>query len=221
MVAFSGVRNAYAIGFELTGDNCRVDHNMVAETHARDAGESVGIALSKSDADHCRVSHNLIYNRNPSVPYRSFGVWTDNASLVEANTVEKFSYAIVQVGSTGKRNKNIVVDEECRGQFYANDSRSSHDAFLSKEPVSRCPDAEEVIESLKSISRKAYFYRKAQSFQMKDDMKNATVHFLSAARLGSEEASRLARRNVDLGLISQAEFDAATRQAEGLAKTQD
>jgi hypothetical protein len=209
---------AYAIGLELSGDRCTVYSNFIGETYGRDVGEGVGISLSSADANQCRVTNNVISNRNTSVFGRTFGIWSDNLSVIEQNTVQGFDYAIVQPPESGDgiRENNVLIDERCHGLFYANDERSLHDIRVPREALRPCADLKEAIAALKSVNRRVYFYRKAERLVTKKKWQKATAYFLAAEELGSTEAARIARKHLSLGLISEPEFETAEQRAKQL-----
>jgi hypothetical protein len=209
--------NAYAIGLEISGDHCAVDANLISETYGHEAGEGVGIALSREGANGCRVTNNVISNRSPSRFGRTFGIWSSNKSLVKQNTVQNFDYAIVQTSSgEGIRDKNVIINEHCRGVFYANDKRSFHDTKISQNAGRSCADAKDAVASLESVNRKIYFYRKAETLVMRGDWQNATAYFLAAEKLGSAEGARVAHKHLELGLISERQFEIAEHRAAEL-----
>jgi hypothetical protein len=210
--------NAYAIGLELSGDHCIIDANLIGETYGREAGEGVGIAITRAGDDACRVTNNIISNRQSNPLGRTFGIWSSNKSLVKQNTVQNFDYAIVQPPSPSEeaiRDKNVIINERCRGLFFAHDARSFRDRRFSQNAGS-CADAKNAIASLQSVNRKVYFYRRAETLVMRSDWRNATAYFLAAEKLGSTEAARVARKHLDLGLISETQFKTAEHRAEEL-----
>ncbi len=207
--------DAFAIGLELSGDYCTVYSNLVSETYGRDAGEGVGISISSDRDDHCSVTNNVISNRAANQLGRTFGIWSDNLSAVIGNTVQNVDYAIVQP-PLAVRGNNIVIDEHCHGLFYAKTEQAPGDTQISRQSSPPCPDLKEVINALKAVNRKVYFYRKAQRLAMKDKWSRATAYFLAAEKLGSVEAARIARKHLALKLVSEGEFQSAERQAANL-----
>jgi len=206
--------DAYAIGLELSGDHCVIDSNFIGETYGHAAGEGVGISLSSESADHCSVAKNIISNRASSALGRTFGIWSDNASMVTQNTVQGFDYAIVQQHSNrDRRANNVIIDEVCRGLFHANVEQSIRDTQVSHASLRPCPDAKEAIDALKGVSLKIYLYRKGERLTMKDKWQKATAYFLVAERLGDAEAGRIARKHLALKLVSEADFRSAEQRA--------
>jgi hypothetical protein len=206
--------DAYAIGLELSGDHCVIDSNFIGETYGHAAGEGVGISLSSENADHCSVTNNVISNRAASALGRTFGIWSDNASRATQNTVQGFDYAIVQQHSNwDRRANNVIIDEACRGLFYANVEQSIRDTQVSHASLRSCPDAKEAIDALKGVSLKIYLYRKGERLAMKEKWQKATAYFLAAERLGDAEAGRIARKHLALKLVSEADFRSAEQHA--------
>jgi hypothetical protein len=73
-----------------------------------------------------------------------------------------------------------------------------------------------VVASLESGNRKIYVYRKAETPVMRSDWQDATAYFLAAEKLGSAEGPRVARKHLELGLISERQFKTAEHRAEEL-----
>lgn len=124
--------DASNIGIEVSALHCEIIGNEVVETYPTDCGESVGISQSSDRVAACEIGNNRIANSRLPVCGRTFGVRTNNKTIVRANTIETMTYAI-SIGGAAVIEGNTLIGEAYRGQYRSN----TFDYALDNEAIKK------------------------------------------------------------------------------------
>lgn len=190
-------QDATNIGIEIRAANCEISGNEVIETYPSDCGEGVGIAQTGDRVDACEIGNNRIANSRLPDGGRTFGIRTNNMTMVRANVIETMSYAI-SVGDKAIVEGNTLIDEACRSQYHSNTFDHALNVDVSRS-LRQCPDDPVQAFRQYSLRDRCSAYRLAEIHQMRNDYREAAKYYLIA---GGDEAERQSRRMLEVGMLN-------------------
>ncbi len=177
-------KDAYAMGLEIRGNNCRIARNVVREVYPTGSGEGIGISLSNYEPTDCVVADNFIANSRLSLTGNTFGMWVAPVARIENNVVRNFTYGIYVPRAASLRG-NVVIGEQCVGGY-----RVTNTIYRPLLAQPECPDSFTAATRNLDFNDRYSVYRLARMYQREYNDSEAIRLFRRAAELGSHEGRR-------------------------------
>lgn len=191
--------DAFAMGLEISGDDCLVAGNLVRNVYPTDSGEGVGISISELWARRCVVARNDVRNARLPEWGRTFGIWARAGIHISANVVANHTFTYASPGLADLTD-NVSLHEACSGQR----GSLSREATDSVYVPGNWPCSERLEVALRRVTpdNRNSLVRVAAIHHTLGNWEDAVPYYYAAGVLGSAEAARQVDRFRSLGLIS-------------------
>lgn len=205
--------DAYAIGIEISGNDCLVSRNVLREIYPRDSGEGVGIAVSEAWTERCRVERNDV--RNSRIPDwgRTFGIWARGNTTAHANLVMNQTFSIAG-GADARLPRNVSVHEACGDERVRRALTLADTVYVR----GRLPCSERLEYALRRVvpGNHNTLFKVAAIHHFWGRYSDALPYYYAAGVAGSAEAARQVKRFLELGLVTPADVDALDDRARAM-----